>query len=397
MVFDLESCLRAYYSCRKGKRNSQYQLEFETEYERNLYKLSQDLINRKYEIGKSSCFVITYPTVREIFAANFTDRVVHHLLINHIGKDIDKTFIYDSLACREKKGAIFGMKRLKKFLGKVTLNRRVKAYYLKLDISSFFYSIDKNILFDILVKAINRLEFNSRDKESLIWISSKIIFHDPCSKYIKKGPMDVLKTLPADKSLFTTPKSKGLAIGNLTSQFFANLYLNELDQYIKKELKVKYYLRYADDMIFLSHNISELEKIEEKVRGFLKKKLNLEIKEKKTKYGSVYEGIDFVGYIVKPNYILSRKRTVNNIKKQLYYFNKGFLINRRLCMEQYVKLNDSITENEIEQICTSINSAFGHLKWSNSYNLRCNLYYKHFGLLFNYVNPQGNLEFFRPS
>lgn len=397
MVFDIHNILKAYYSCRKGKRNSLYALCFENNYEEKIYNLAQDLITHRYRIGQSTCFVITYPTIREIFAANFTDRVVHHLLINHIGEKIDKTFIYDSFACRKSKGTISGVKRLRKFINKIILDKRSRGYYLKLDIRSFFYSIDKQILFSILIEKINCLDINTNDKEELIWLSSKIISHNPCMSYKKKGSTKILKSLPKDKSLFTTTFGKGLAIGNLTSQFFANLYLDKLDQFVKRELKVKYYLRYADDMLFLSKNTKDLKNIEIDVTKFLKEELKLDIKGNKTKYGKISEGIDFLGYIVKPEYTLNRRRVVNNIKKKLHYFNKGYLINRKLCMEEFVPLGDTLKERDIENICASINSAFGHLKWSNSYRLRQNLYTKHFGILTEYLDPQGNLESFRPS
>ncbi len=397
MVFELSSLLQAYSACRKGKRNCKYASEFEESLENNLYILHEELLNRRYTIGKSQCFVITYPTTREIFAASFRDRIVHHLLINHIERPIDKKFIYDSLACRKNKGALLGIRRLKRFIKKITHNNTKQAYYLKLDIESFFYSIDKEILYRILKKEINRLNFNKKDKADLIWLISKIIFHDPCSNYKKKGSFKIIGSLPKNKSLFTIPKGKGLAIGNLTSQFFANLYLNEVDQYIKRKLEVKYYLRYADDMLFLSEDIDTLEIIKRKVELFLQKRLRLKIKSNKTKYGSVYQGIDFVGYIVKPRFTLCRNRVLANLERKLYYFNKGYLINRKLCMEERIPLGENITQKDIKALCTSINSTFGHLKWSNSYLLRNNLYNKHFGKLKEYIEPQNNLLSFRPS
>ena len=396
MVFNISSLLSAYYSCRRGKRNSFYALEFEYNYERNLYTLHNDLVSKEYGIGRSVCFVITYPTIREIFAANFRDRVVHHLLISHIEKDIDKTFIYNSLACRKEKGGILGIKRLRKDINKITNNKQTNAYYLKLDIQSFFYTIDKNILYELLSEKVARLNFSQKDKEDLLWLSKKIIFHNPCTNYIQKGSLDALKKLPKNKSLFTTPPDKGLPIGNLTSQFFANVYLNEVDQFIKRELKVKYYLRYADDMLFLSKDLKELKRVELAVTNFLKEKLLLDIKKEKTKYGSVYQGIDFIGYIVRPNYVLTRNRTVSNLKKKLYYFNKGLLIDRSMCKEEAIAIHNPPTEEELHDICTSINSTFGHLKWSNSYNLKQDLYLNHFGKLKEYLEVQGQLESFRP-
>ncbi len=396
MPFKLASIISAYYLCRKGKRNSTYQLTFEYNFEQNLLALQKQFKNNSYKIGKSTCFVITYPSTREIFAANFTDRIVHHLLISYIEPPIDKTFIYDSFACRKEHGVICGVKRLQNFLNKVTNNKKSNAYYLKLDISSFFYSIDKKTLFKILSKRIYNLDFSKEKKDCLIKLSKQIIFHNPCTNYIKKGDLNLLQNLPKDKSLFTTDPSKGLPIGNLTSQFFANLYLNELDQFVKRELKVKYYLRYADDLLFLSKDIKELEEVEKAVTKFLKEKLLLEIKTEKTVFGSVYQGIDFIGYIVRPNYVLARNRTVNNLKRKLHYFNKGFLIDRSMCKEEAVEIHSPPTEEEITTICNSINSTFGHLKWSNSYNLRQDLYFNHFGELNEYIEVQGNLESFRP-
>ncbi|MFA7142606.1 MAG: RNA-directed DNA polymerase [Candidatus Dojkabacteria bacterium] len=396
MHFDLEALFLAYYSCRRGKRNSTYQLEFEVEYENKLLILQEQLKEASYQIGRSICFVITYPTVREIFAANFVDRVVHHLLINNIEGQIDKTFIWDSFACRKKHGVICGIKRLRQFLNKVTNNKTSNAYYLKLDIKSFFYSIDKKMLYKILTKKIYKLKYNEEKKTNLLKLSKQIISHNPCKKYTLKGDLDLLKSLPKDKSLFTCLPNKGLPIGNLTSQFFANLYLNELDQYIKRELKVKYYLRYADDLLFLSKDINELKRVETAVEKFLAKKLLLDIKKEKTKYGSVYQGIDFIGYIVRPEYVLTRNRTVSNLKKKLYYFNNGLLIDRSLCKEEAVAIHNPPTLEELKDICASINSAFGHLKWSNSYNLRQDLYFNHFGKLSEYLEVQGQLESFRP-
>jgi hypothetical protein len=396
MQVSLTTLLGAYYSCRRGKRNSAYQLKYESDYESNLLILKKQLEDNLYQIGQSMCFVITYPTIREIFAANFVDRVVHHLLINQIEDQIDKTFIYDSFACRKKHGVICGVKRLRKLLNKVTNNKTSNAYYLKLDIKSFFYSIDKELLYKILAKKIYKLKYNEEKKIGLLKLSKQIIFHNPCKKYTLKGDLDLLQNLPKDKSLFTCNPNKGLPIGNLTSQFFANLYLNELDQYIKRDLKIKYYLRYADDLLFLSNNLKELQKVELAVTKFLKEKLLLDVKEEKTKYGSVYQGIDFIGYIVRPNYVLTRNRTVSNLKKKLYYFNKGFLIDRSMCKEEAIAIHNPPTEKELHDICASINSVFGHLKWSNSYNLRQDLYFNHFGILNKYLEVQGQLESFRP-
>jgi RNA-directed DNA polymerase len=396
MIFNLSSLLRAYYSCRKGKRNSNHALYCELDYEDTLHILSTALREKSYEIGTSSCFVISYPTIREIFAAYFNDRIIHHLLIMYIQDEIDKKFIFDSLACRKNKGGLLGVQRTSSFLNKITHNNTSKAYYLKMDIRSFFYSIDKDILAQILLKDLSKLPMPTKDIDDLTWLSMKIIYHNPCQDFELQGDKTLLQLLPKGKSLFTIPKKKGLAIGNLTSQFFANLYLNEVDQFIKRQLKIKYYLRYADDMLLISNNIKELQKAEKLTENFLLEKLKLNTKKEKTTYGSVYQGIDFVGYVIRPEYILSRNRTVGNLKKKLHYFNNGFLINRRFCIEEAVQIKLPPSKEDLESICTSINSTFGHLRWSNSYRLRKNIYEKHFGILKSYLEPQDSYKFFRP-
>lgn len=137
MICSLNNIIRAYYSCRKHKRNSLYALDFGIGWEKSLKDLQSRLLTKHYELGQSTCFVVTYPTTREIFAANFSDRIVHHLLISYFEPNIDPQFIYDSYACRNKKGATLGYKRLHKFVKEITVNSTKQAFYLKLDIKRF--------------------------------------------------------------------------------------------------------------------------------------------------------------------------------------------------------------------------------------------------------------------
>ena len=394
MADSFEELIEAYRSCRGNKRNSNYALDFEFNWESRLCSLEKRIGNETYKPGYSTCFVITYPTVREVFAAEFMDRVVHHYLINKIEPKIDKTFINDSYACRRNHGSIAGALKLRKYLNKITRNQTSKAYFMQLDIKSFFYNIDKTLLYDILINHVKKLKFSTDEFNEISWLSQVIIFNDPSKHYIIKGDPKLFNTLPKGKSLFTNPPNKGLPIGNLTSQFFANLYLNEVDQFIKRELKIKYYLRYADDMILLSDDKDELFMAKEKIQRFLEDKLILRLKDEKTKFGSVYDGIDFLGYFVKPNYVLSRKRVVSNLKKKLYYFNSGFLINRTYCNEEAVPLHNPPSYDEIATICSSINSLFGHLKWANSFNLRQDIYNNHLGMLKEYLDPKDDLSSF---
>ena len=215
---NLNEVLRAYISCRKNKRNTVNQIKFELNVENNLYNLYTELKNETYRPGRSICFVVTYPKLREIFAADFKDRIVHHLLVARLEPYYEKRFIYDSYACRKDKGAHKAVLRLRKF-------SRQNKYYLQIDVKNFFTSIDKNTLYSIFLKG----KFNKETRSLL----KKMIFHDPTSNYYLKGDGNLFSKIPPCKSLFYTPKNRGLPIGNLTSQFFANVCLTEVDQSIK--------------------------------------------------------------------------------------------------------------------------------------------------------------------
>jgi len=179
--------------------------------------------------------------------------------------------------------------------------------------------------------------------------------------------------------LFYTPKDKGLPIGNLTSQFFANVYLNEIDQYIKRTLKAKFYIRYVDDLILLSNDKDKLSSWREGINKFLINNLKLELHKNKDKLGEVKEGINFLGYIVRPNYILSRRRVVSNLKNKLYFFNKGYLLSSNNQKQIALPLSKNLSKEELDKILATINSYYGHFIHANTYRLRRDLYDFHTG------------------
>lgn len=393
-AFTLPKLFKAYLSCRQRKRKTINALKFELDWESKLFRLQKELQNHTYQLGRSICFVVTYPKVREIFAADFRDRIVHHLLVNKIEPYFERRFIYDSFACRKEKGCHAALSRLKKFIYQVTKNKSQNAFYGQFDIKSFFSSIDKNILLTLIEKEIKK-SLPVYSQKELLWLAKKIVFHDPTQNYYLKGKKELFNQIPAHKTLFKTPKNKGLPIGNLTSQFFANVYLNELDQFVKRELKVKYYLRYADDMTLLSDDLKQLKKWRRKISRFLKENLGLELHPNKDKYGSVWQGINFVGYIIKPDYVLSRKRVVGNLKTKLHYFNQGLLLVSSNQKQEALPLSRPPTKEEIKQMAAMVNSYFGHFRWANCYNLRQNLYEKHFGELKKYLKPVSNYGYFK--
>lgn len=266
---------------------------------------------------------------------------------------------------------------------KLSKNATQNAYFLQLDVKSFFTSINKNILQKILLSKIRNPVLN--------YLAQKIITNDPTKNCIIKGNPALLNHIPPHKSLFCASKHKGLPIGNLTSQVFANVYLNLLDQFIKRQLKVKYYFRYVDDMVLLSKNPNQLKFWREQIDDFLKTTLDLQLHPDKDKTGSIYQGIDFLGYVVKPTYILIRKRVVQNLKTKLYLFNKKFYplyIATTSCTTKTKNQPPKPTDAQIKQALAIVNSYYGHFIHGSSYNLRKNMYDKYFGILKDYLIPK---------
>ncbi len=242
--------MKCYYDCRKRKRYTFNAAKFEIHFEDELLKLQKELKNHAYKPGRSICFVVTKPKLREIFAADFRDRIVHHVLVGYLEPIWEQKFIDQSYACRKGKGAHKAIEDLRRYVGKVTKGNTQKAHYLQVDVRSFFVSLKKRILFELIKKQVKNPE--------ILWLTEATLFHNPTHNYYRKGQMSLFDLIPDHKSLFKVSPDQGLPIGNLTSQFLANVYLNELDQFIKHKLKAKYYLRYVDDLVLLSQDKEQL-------------------------------------------------------------------------------------------------------------------------------------------
>ena len=323
--------------------------------------------------------------------------MVHHLLVSRIESFFEKRFIFNSYACRKDKGVHKAIEKLQSFINKLNQEKSKNTYYLQVDIKSFFANIDKNILYSIMAgggvnqfKLEKKIKLNKSTKDLL----KTIIFYDPTLNYCIKGDKDLLKKIPFNKSLFHTTYGKGLPIGNLTSQFFANVYLNEIDQYIKRTLKAKNYIRYVDDLILLSNDKDKLIKWREDINDFLIKNLKLELHKDKDKLGEVKDGINFLGYVVRPNYTLSRRRVVNNVKTKIHFFNCEYLSYSYDQKQITLPLSKKPSDKELTKIITTVNSYYGHFKHANCYNLRKNLYENHFGAIKNYLKPTKDFSHF---
>ena len=255
----IKELLYSYYDARKNKRNTYNQLSFELKYEKNIISLAEQILEKKYTPKPSICFIVDKPVKREIFAADFRDRVVHHYIFNNINPIFEKLFIHDSYSCRKGKGTHYGIKRVDHFIRSCSQNYTIPCYILKLDIKGYFMCINKNILFDkiMLVLENNRDKINT-DYETLIYLIEKTIFNDPTKNCKIKSKRSDWNDLPDSKSLFYAKKDCGLPIGNLTSQLFGNVYLNDFDHWVKNDLGIRYYGRYVDDMILIHNDINYL-------------------------------------------------------------------------------------------------------------------------------------------
>lgn len=363
--FTFEDLLKAYYECRKRKRNTYSALKFEVELEKNLLKLYRDLKTGNYKIGRYICFVVTSPKPREVWAANFRDRIVHHLVYNAIKDRFYKRFIKDTYSCIPKRGTLACARKMLKYARAASHNYKVKTYFLKADLSNFFVSIDKKILFKLLTKYVK--------EKWIVDLLKLIVFHDPRKNVYIKSNDKIFKLLPPHKSLWNNKNSNGLPIGNLTSQFFSNVYLDVLDQYVKHHLRCKFYCRYVDDFVILSYSSYELACFVKMLSKYLESELKLILNPKKCFINNITKGIDFVGFFIKPHRLLIRKSTIYKIK---------------LLLEKW-KINPLRFEMPyIVDFLFSVNSYLGIVKHTLSFNFR----YK-FCLNFNSLFIFPNLRF----
>ncbi len=349
----LENLYRQYYACRRNKRNTINALRFEAEQEKQLLSLRESLINRTYQPTRSVCFFSTRPKLREIFAADFRDRVVHHLLVDYLEKIWEPIFIHDSYACRKGKGVHRGVKRLQRFIRQVTCNGIQPAYYLQLDIRNYFMTIDKDILYGLLSAKLN--------DDTALWLTKILVYHDCTQNHIFRG-RDLTGRIPAHKTLFGCGDNKGLPIGNLNSQFFANVYLTGMDHLIKHQLKCRYYLRYCDDFVLLAKEREQLLEWKSQIEVNLNEHRQLQLNSRQP-LASVSNGLDFLGYIVRRDYMLVRRRVVNHLKEQLCDY-ESLLVEERGGVTRY---RFDITL--LDKLSAMLSSYLGHFKLASCWNL----------------------------
>ncbi len=350
---------RAYFDTRKNKRWTANALAFEANYEEKLFKLYEEIMNREYKIGPSICFIVDKPVKREIFAADFRDRIVHHLIFNYLSPIFEKHFIKDSYSCRVGKGTSYGIKRVDHFIRSGSANYRKDCWILKLDIKGYFMAMDRNILYKKIEHKLKTIKNADFDAALLLYLIRLVVFNDPTKNCHIKGRRGDWAGLPKSKSLFGAERGKGFPIGNLTSQLFGNIYLDEFDHFVREKLEIKRYGRYVDDMVFVRADKEFLKSVVAKIRDYLHQELALTLHQGKIYLQYFKKGVGFLGVFIKPWRIYIGKRTKRN------FYDKAGSWN--LAVE---KTRGFSGEEEAKKFIACANSYLGIMKHYATYKLR---------------------------
>lgn len=336
----MENILTCWDEFKKGKSKKYDVMEFERYLEDNIFGLHSQLANLTYRHDPYVKFHIYDPKYRIIHKAEVKDRLVHHIVFKELYKIFNLTFIYHSYSSRDNKGTHLAVNNLSNVLRKASKNYTKPVYVLKCDIKKFFHSVSHQKLFEIIKNRVKDPKF--------LWLIWQIIssFSTPVENFPQRERERELKEDFSEK--------KGLPIGNLTSQIFANIFLDKLDWFTKKQLKIKHYFRYADDFAIIDQDPKYLEDLIVLIEEFLNKKLDLKLHSQKVEIRKLSQGVDFLGYVILPYYMILRTKT----KKRMF----------RRIKKNKLKLNQNlISRDSFEQ---SLQSYYGILKHCNGYNFK---------------------------
>lgn len=301
--------LAAYRQCRRTKRRNWTTIQFETDLTANIVGLTRQLADRSWSPSTAMCFAVTEPKPREIWAGTFTDRVVHHVIYNRLRPRFEPRFIPTSFACIPGRGTLTGAQWADRAVRSATAGWTRTAWALQLDIRSFFTSIDQAILYRQLATRI--------DEDWLDTAVSRVLFHDVTSDVHFPGNPALLDEVPTHKSLWHAPAGKGLPIGNLTSQFGANVYMDLLDQHVIRKLRPRAYGRYVDDLLAIDPDHRHLTEVRDAITSFAHDQLELEVHHGKTRIVNCAAGVDFVGWTIAPHRRALRRSTVRRANRRI--------------------------------------------------------------------------------
>ncbi|MBI3888264.1 group II intron reverse transcriptase domain-containing protein [Candidatus Nomurabacteria bacterium] len=292
-IITVEKLLKAWQEFLHDKKDRKDVILFQAKLMDNILDLHNDLKNKTYTHGGYTAFNISDPKPRIIHKATVRDRLLHHLIYQELYEYFDSKFINDSYSCRVNKGTHKAINRFQDYIFKVSKNSTRSCLVLKCDIRKFFANIDHQILKGILSKTVFDIY--------ILWLLSQVIDSFYTDAYMRDS----------------VNMQKGLPLGNLTSQLLVNIYMNEFDQFAKRELKVKYYIRYADDFVVLSEDKKYLENVLEKMEEFLENKLKLQMHPDKVYIKTIASGVDFLGWVHFPEHRVLRTSTERRMLKNV--------------------------------------------------------------------------------
>ena len=373
LLFDLYI---AYYDAARHKHKMAYVVKFERNLRQNLEELCDDLLTRRYVAQPSKCFIVNYPKKREVFAAMFRDRIVHHLYFRYTHQLFERTFIADSYSCIEGRGTHYGIARLRQHIRQASQNWQQPAYALSLDIRGYFMHIDRARLLNIATDSLRKMATHKvgmtdevsipsgvlltpatrwqdiRDFDFLLWLTEQIVMLDPMEHCIIVGDESDWDDIDHAKCMRFVEPGLALPIGNLTSQLLSNVYLNPFDQFVKRDILCRYYSRYVDDSTQIDADREWLLAQVPREREFLADELGLQLHMGKLHVREVHQGVEFLGAFLKPY--------------------RDYISNKTL--ERMTRNITSLDLSDIRHAEASINSYMGVLSHTSSYRIRQHLF-----------------------
>ena len=323
-AFTFASVWRAYLACRRGKRRSRSTQGYELQLLDRLVGLQQSLQAHRWQPSPATAFVVDRPKLREVLAAAYGDRIVHHWLVPHLERLFEPVFVFGLWSNRKGKGIHAAVAHLQRQMRSLTENGRQPGYFLQLDVTNFFNRIDRRLLLAMIAERLQKDQRRAADDPrhldsglagDLLWLTG-VLLHDNAAlaQHCISGRQH--HRVPSHKRLVNAPDGLGLPIGNLTSQFFANVYLNALDQFVKHVLKCKHYARYVDDFVLLAADAETLRDWHRQIGEFLHQKLALTLRADAV-LAPVAHGADFLGYRVRSSHVLVRPRALQHFAQAL--------------------------------------------------------------------------------
>ena len=390
---------RQLFACAARAGNSEHKRAHLISLPSLVLQLARDIASGQYQPRPYTVFAVIDPKLREIFAPDFGDRLVQQWLVRHIEPWWDTRFIDDSFANRRGKGTQAAVERLQSFM-----RQRGHRWYCHMDIRAFFPSINRSILLQLWQRALPRLPYPPATRFVLDQVATAIIGQSPTQPPpFRSGNTTLLAQIPPHKSLFGAPPGVGMPIGSLTSQFFANVYLNELDQFAKHRLKVRGYVRYVDDFVLLADDAATLVRWQGEIEHFLSEALHLQLHPGKTVLQRCTQGINFLGNIVHPEHRLVRQRSVRALRRRLAWFERLIFghtphpapMPSDGHWPQWLQRHEPLSAPGhpspalLKRMLSTLNSYYGVFSHADTFGLRRHIYERELGRLQTFFIPEG--------